>query len=97
LGWLGVAVSAGKSSYIFAACWISFFRSSHNSNALFNENLYISYLLHPEMRNYVEIGYGISLLKLMDIGAYIGFSEKGYRSWGFRFSMDLKSITEVVL
>ncbi|MCL2097339.1 MAG: DUF5686 and carboxypeptidase regulatory-like domain-containing protein [Bacteroidales bacterium] len=67
------------------------------SNALFDENLYFSYLLHPEMRHYVEVGYGISLLKLMDIGAYVGFNDKGYRSWGFRFSMDLKSITEVVL
>ena len=67
------------------------------SNAPFEENLYFSYLLHPNLRNYAEAGYGISLLRLMDVGVYVGFSEKGYHSWGFRFSMDLKSITEVVL
>jgi hypothetical protein len=49
------------------------------------------------MRHYAEAGYGISLLRLMDLGVYIGFNDKGYYSWGFRFSMDLKSITDVVL
>jgi hypothetical protein len=48
------------------------------------------------MRNYVEAGYGISLLDLIDAGAYVGFYEKGYYSWGFRLSMDLNSLTEVL-
>jgi len=87
-----VSANAHYRSPLLALKYIPFL-----TNAPFDENLYLSYLLHPEMRNYTEIGYGISLFKLMDIGVYAGFNEKGYYGWGFRFSMDLKSITEIVL
>jgi hypothetical protein len=87
-----VSANAHYSSPLLALKYIPFL-----TNAPFNENLYFSYLLHPVMRNYVEAGYGISLFQLMDLGAYVGFNDKGYYSWGFRFSMDLKSITGVVL
>ncbi|MDR0294927.1 MAG: DUF5686 and carboxypeptidase regulatory-like domain-containing protein [Prevotellaceae bacterium] len=87
-----VNANAHYSSPLLALKYLPFL-----SNILFDENLYFSYLLHPEMRNYIEVGYGISLFRLMNIGVYVGFNEKGYRSWGFRFSMDLKSITEVML
>ncbi len=67
------------------------------ANAPFDENLYAAYLLQPNLRHYAEVGYGLSLLQFMDVGVHIGLSAAGFYGWGFRLSMDLKRIREIVL
>ncbi len=61
-------------------------------NMLFGENLYASYLLQPQLRHYVELGYGITLTDMLGFGAFVGFEKAQYRSWGLRFSLNIASV-----
>ena len=54
------------------------------TNILFSENLYASYLLQPQLRHYTEVGYGITFTDVFGIGAFAGFENARYNSWGIR-------------
>jgi len=56
-----------------------------------SEILYVNYLTTPDIRNYVEIGYGFSNLFLfLNAEVMAGFENGAYRSWGFKVSVNLK-------
>ena len=59
---------------------------------LFGENLYLSYLLEPQMRHYAEAGYGISFGGIMSVGVFVGCNNRHDYSWGIRGSIDLKAM-----
>ncbi len=60
-----------------------------NSSA--SENLFVNYLITPELTNYVETGYGLkNLFLLLNIEAVAGFENGKYRSAGVRVSLNLK-------
>ena len=56
---------------------------------LFGENLYLSYLLEPQRRHYVEAGYGISLQELLSAGVFVGAHDRYNYVWGIRGSINL--------
>jgi hypothetical protein len=56
---------------------------------LFDENLYLSYLLEPQRRHYVEAGYGISLGGIMSAGVFMGTHDLYNYVWGIRGAIDL--------
>ena len=58
---------------------------------LFNEGLYLSYLLDPQRRHYVEAGYGISLEGMMSVGVFVGTHNRHNYVWGIRGSIKLDS------
>ncbi len=62
------------------------------TNALFNENLYVSYLLQPNLRHYTETGYGWSFANLAEAGVYVGVSETGFYGWGLRLSINIDDL-----
>lgn len=56
---------------------------------VFTENLYLSYFSSKELKNYVEIGYGIDKIWLfMEVKAVVGFEDGKYRSWGITVSFN---------
>jgi len=61
-----------------------------NSSPL-SEALFLNVLATPEIKNYVEAGYGIhNLLLLLNIEAVIGFENGDFRSAGIKVSMNMK-------
>jgi hypothetical protein len=56
---------------------------------LFGEDLYLSYLWEPQMKHYVEAGYGISFGGIMSVGVFMGANNRHDYSWGVRGSIDL--------
>jgi hypothetical protein len=60
-----------------------------NSSA--SENLFLNYLNTPEIKNYLETGYGFyNLFLLINIEGVAGFENGKYRSAGVRVSLNLK-------
>ncbi|MDR0692277.1 MAG: DUF5686 and carboxypeptidase regulatory-like domain-containing protein [Prevotellaceae bacterium] len=59
---------------------------------LFGEDLYLSYLLEPQRRHYVEAGYGISLDELLGAGVFVGTHDRYNYVWGIRGSINLDVI-----
>ena len=58
------------------------------SERLWTENLYFNYLSAPSIKNYSEVGYGISNLFLMgEAGIYAGFEGSNFKSWGVRLAL----------
>ena len=56
-----------------------------------SENLFVNYLITPELPNYIETGYGLkNLFLLLNIEAVAGFENGKYRSAGVRVSLNLK-------
>ncbi len=56
-----------------------------------SENLYLNYLTTPEIKNYVEVGYGFSNLFLfLNAEVMAGFENGSFRSWGFKVSLNIK-------
>jgi len=56
-----------------------------------SENLYVNYLTTPEIKNYLEVGYGFSNLFLfLNAEVMAGFENGAYRSWGFKVSLNIK-------
>jgi hypothetical protein len=56
-----------------------------------SENLYLNYLTTPEIKNYVEVGYGFSNLFLfLNAEVMAGFENGAYKSWGLKVSVNLK-------
>lgn len=56
------------------------------------ENLYVSYLNVPQLKNYVELGYGLTNIWLVGgLGAFVGFDNFNYYNWGFKVSLNLSS------
>jgi len=55
------------------------------------ENLFVNYLSTPELKNYVEMGYGLNkLFLLLNVEAVAGFENGKFHSAGVRVSLNLK-------
>ncbi len=60
-------------------------------NSSIKERLFVNYLSTPELKNYVETGYGISnLFLLLNVEAVAGFENGKFRSAGVKVSLNLK-------
>jgi len=60
-------------------------------NSMITEKLFVNYLTTPELKNYVETGYGISnLFLLLNVEAVAGFENGKFRSAGVKVSVNLK-------
>ena len=60
-------------------------------NSMITEKLFVNYLNTPELKNYVETGYGISnLFLLLNVEAVAGFENGKFRSAGVKVSLNLK-------
>ena len=60
-------------------------------NSSLTENLFVNFLSTPELKNYVETGYGISkLFLLLNVDAVAGFENGRFRSAGVRVSLNLQ-------
>ena len=56
-----------------------------------SENIFVNYLNTPEIKNYMEAGYGLNkIFLLMNIEAVAGFENGKFRSAGIRVSVNLK-------
>jgi hypothetical protein len=59
-------------------------------NSMISEKLFVNYLSTPELKNYVETGYGVSnLFLLMNVEAVAGFENGKFRSAGVKVSLNL--------
>jgi len=55
-----------------------------------SENLFVNFISTPELKNYVETGYGLSnLFLILNIEAVAGFENGKYRSAGIKVSLNL--------
>ncbi|MCL2728147.1 MAG: DUF5686 and carboxypeptidase regulatory-like domain-containing protein [Bacteroidales bacterium] len=62
-------------------------------NPMIREGVQASYLLQPNLKNYIEIGYSINnLLMMFDVGIFVGFEQAKYRSWGLRLAVPLERL-----
>ena len=60
-------------------------------NSMITEKLFVNYLNTPELKSYVETGYGISnLFLLLNVEAVAGFENGKFRSAGLKVSLNLK-------
>ena len=60
-------------------------------NSSISEKVFVNYLNTPELKNYVETGYGISnLFLLLNVEAVTGFENGKFRSAGVKVSVNLK-------
>jgi len=60
-------------------------------NSSMSENLFVNYLSTPEIKNYMEAGYGLNkIFLLMNVEAVASFENGKFRSAGFRVSVNLK-------
>ena len=60
-------------------------------NSSVSENLFVNYLSTPEIKNYIETGYGlINIFLLLNVEAVAGFENGKYRSAGIKVSLNLK-------
>ncbi|WP_047444861.1 DUF5686 and carboxypeptidase regulatory-like domain-containing protein [Alistipes sp. ZOR0009] len=56
---------------------------------VYTENIYLSYFNSKQLRNYVEIGYGIDkIFVLMEIKGIVGFEDGKFRSVGLSISFN---------
>lgn len=56
-----------------------------------SEILYVNYLSTPDIKNYVELGYGFTNLFLfLNAEVMAGFENGAFRSWGFKVSLNIK-------
>jgi hypothetical protein len=61
------------------------------NSSLLTENIFINFLSTPEIKNYVETGYGIkNLFLLLNVEAVAGFENGTFRSAGIKVSLNLK-------
>jgi hypothetical protein len=61
------------------------------NSSLLNEKLFVNVLCTPEIKNYLEAGYGINnFLLLLNIEAVAGFENGKFRSAGVKVSVNLK-------
>jgi len=59
-------------------------------NSSFSENLFVNFLTTPELKNYVETGYGLgNLFLLLNMEAVAGFENGKFRSAGVKVSLNL--------
>ena len=59
-------------------------------NTTITEKLYVNFLSTPEIKNYLETGYGLSnIFLLMNLEAVAGFENGKFRSAGIRVSLNL--------
>jgi len=60
-------------------------------NSSVTENLFMNFLSTPEMKNYMEAGYGLrQLFLLLNVEGVAGFESGKFRSAGIRVSINLK-------
>jgi hypothetical protein len=59
-------------------------------NASISEKLFVNYLATPGIKNYVEVGYGISnIFLLLNVEAVASFENGKFRSSGIRVSLNM--------
>ena len=59
-------------------------------NSSVSENLFVNFLSTPELKNYTEVGYGLSrLLLIFNVEAVAGFKDGKFRSAGIKVSLNL--------
>ncbi len=59
-------------------------------NKLWKENIYFRHISQRDLKNYNEIGYGITQLYLMgNLGIFAGFDNDELLNWGVRVSINL--------
>ena len=57
---------------------------------LWNENIYLHHLTQPYLKNYNEVGYGLSqIFLMMNIGVFAGFEQFEFSNWQFKISLNL--------
>ncbi len=60
-------------------------------NSSVSENLFVNFLSTPEIKNYMEAGYGLGqLFLLLNVEGVAGFENGKFRSAGIRVSINLK-------
>jgi hypothetical protein len=60
-------------------------------NTTIAEKLFVNFLSTPEIKNYMEAGYGLNnVFLLMNLEAVAGFENGKFRSAGFRVSLNIK-------
>ena len=60
-------------------------------NSSVSENLFVNFLSTPQLKNYLETGYGLSkLFLILNLEVVAGFENGKFRSAGFRVSMNIK-------
>ncbi len=60
---------------------------------LIMENLYVSYLTTPVMKNYIETGYALTNIYLFaNVGVFVGFDNFKYANWGLKLSISLPNL-----
>lgn len=58
------------------------------SKRLWNEDLHLSYLHTPLLRNYIQAGYSISRIFMVgSVGVFTGFIDGKYHHWGVRVAV----------
>lgn len=60
-------------------------------NSSMSENLFVNFLSTPQIKNYMEAGYGLNkMFLLMNVEAVAGFENGKFRSAGIRVSVNIK-------
>jgi hypothetical protein len=60
-------------------------------NSNLSEYFFVNYLSTPQLKNYMETGYGLkNVFMLLNLEAVSGFENGKFRSAGFRLSLNLK-------
>ena len=60
-------------------------------NSNISEYIFVNYLNTPQLKNYMETGYGLkNVFMLLNLEAVSGFENGKFRSAGFRLSLNLK-------
>ena len=60
------------------------------NRTMMQEKLYLSYLTTPYVKNYTQLGYGLTNIGVIgSIGAFVGFEKFQYSDWGVRFVINL--------
>lgn len=63
------------------------------NRTLMTENLYLSYLKTPFVKDFIEIGYSIDNIFLIgNIGVFVGFEDFKYAQWSLKVSLNLSGI-----
>ncbi|MDR0364474.1 MAG: DUF5686 and carboxypeptidase regulatory-like domain-containing protein [Bacteroidales bacterium] len=63
------------------------------NKTLMTENLYLSYLKTPFVKDYIEVGYSLNNIWLIGkIGVFIGFEKFKYAQWSLKVSLDLSNL-----
>ncbi|MDL2254810.1 DUF5686 family protein, partial [Bacteroidales bacterium OttesenSCG-928-J16] len=63
------------------------------NRTLMTENLYLSYLKTPFVKDFIEIGYSLDNIFLIgNIGVFVGFEDFKYAQWSLKVSLNLSNL-----